>query len=416
MAEIKTDTANSTGARKPWAVATALFVSLFLLWGSCFNTFGVFFMPLVKDFRWTHASVSFLSTIILLLAGAVGPLAGWLLEVVGARLVMGVGALVSGVALVGASQAHSYSQIVMWYILLGVGLGSSTWLPASIVITNWFKERPGTALGLITAGMELGGMLMTLLAAYIIQHDGWRRAYLVLAIPIFVVVIPLLLRFVELSPEKQSRPGANSGAKEDSLDFGQAVRTASFWFAAAAVFAYGFGVGGSFVHLVPYLTGAGYSERRAALALSFSLGLMVLGKPLMGMLGDRFGARQMLSAGWLIFGVSTLLMLDANRPEMLVAAVLLYGLTLASAVALLPVVLRGLFGSQSLGTLLGWFIVFQTIGLSIGPVFSGRLFDLSGNYTAAFEISGVVILLASGLIFGAVRKEAVLAAVHAYTE
>jgi MFS family permease len=416
MADTSPEAASGTDSTRPSAVAAALFVSLFLLWGSCFNTFGVFFMPLVREFGKTHASVSLLSTIVVVLAGAMGPLAGWLLERVGAKLVMGVGATLAGVALIGIGQTHSFAHILVWYVILGVGLGASTWVPASIVITNWFTERPGTALGLITAGMELGGMLMTLLAAYVIQQDGWRRAYLVLAIPIFAIAVPLILRFVELAPERPVHREVKSGHQDGSLDFKHAVQTSSFWLAGSALFAYGFGVGGSFVHLVPYLIGVGYSEQRAALALSLALGLMVLGKPVMGILGDHFGARQMLSVGWLLFGISTLLMLEAQRLEVMCMAVLLYGLTLATAVALLPVVLKELFGQQSLGTVLGWLIVFQTFGLAVGPVFSGKLFDVSGGYTAAFAISGVVILIAAGLMSGVGRRDAVPAAVPAFTE
>jgi hypothetical protein len=80
VTESKAEIISTTSERRSWVVAGALFVSLFLLWGSCFNTFGVFFMPLVKEFRQTHASVSLLSTVIVLFAGAIGPLAGWLLE------------------------------------------------------------------------------------------------------------------------------------------------------------------------------------------------------------------------------------------------------------------------------------------------------------------------------------------------
>lgn len=416
MADTSAPAVTGTDSTSPWLVAAALFVSLFLLWGSCFNTFGVFFMPLVREFGKTHASVSLLSTIVVVLTGAMGPLAGWLLERFGAKLVMGVGATLAGVALIGIGQTHSFAHILVWYVVLGVGLGASTWVPASIVITNWFTKRPGTALGLITAGMELGGMLMTLLAAYVIQQDGWRRAYLVLAIPIFAIALPLILRFVKLAPARPVHSEVGSGHQDGSVDFKHAVQTSSFWLAGAALFAYGFGVGGSFVHLVPYLTGVGYSEQQAALALSLALGLMVLGKPLMGILGDHFGARQMLSVGWVIFGISTLLMLEARRFEVMCIAVLLYGLTLATAVALLPVVLKDLFGSQSLGTVLGWLIMFQTCGLAVGPVFSGRLFDLSGGYTAAFAISGVVILMAAALMSGGARREAVSAAVPVYNE
>ncbi len=388
--------------RRARLVAAALFVSLFLLWGSCFNTFGVFFLPLVNEFHVTHASVSLLSTILVLLSGAIAPLSGWLLERVGTKLVMSAGALLAGVALLGISAADSFTRLALCYVVLGIGLGASTWLPASIVITNWYRSRPGTALGIITAGMELGGMLMTLLAAHEIQVAGWRIAYLILAIPIFVIVVPVILAVVELAPGRDRE--ADNQANGSGIAAAEAVRTISFWLAAAALFAYGLGVGGSFVHLVPYLGNAGYSEREASFALSLALGLMVVGKPVMGILGDRFGGRQTLTLGWIIFGGSTLMMLEARQVQLLVAAICLYGMTLATAIALLPVVLKDLFGLRSLGTLMGWLILFQTLGVAVGPILSGRLFDLTGGYTESFAISGGLIFIAAAAMFSCDRR------------
>jgi MFS family permease len=292
---------------------------------------------------------------------------------------------------------------VLWYVALGLGLGASTWLTASVVITNWFKERPGTALGLITAGMELGGMLMTLLAAYVIREYGWRAGYLVLAAPIPLLAIPAILRYVKLAPDDLLLPVTRSSVKEYSVR--ESARTAAFWFAASALFAYGLGVGGSFVHLVPYLIASGYSEQSAAFALSAALGLMVVGKPLMGILGDDFGARQVLSLGWTILGISTLLTLAADRVPVIVIAIGFYGLTLATSIALLPVILKERFGGESLGVVMGWLVLFQTLGVAIGPIMSGKLFDSAGNYTTAFSVSGVIIIAAAGLIFGIAEGE-----------
>jgi MFS family permease len=394
---------NTKEAGQTWRLAAALFLSLFLLWGSCFNTFGVFFMPLVKAFKQTHASVSLLSTILVLITGAVGPLAGWLLKKIGAKAVMGSGAAIATGAMIGASQARSFEAIVMWYVVLGLGLGASTWLTASVVITNWFRERPGTALGLITAGMELGGMLMTLLAAYVIRHYDWRSGYLVLAVPIPLLAIPAILRYVKLAPDEISLSVMRISEKEYSVS--ESARTGAFWFAASALFAYGLGVGGSFVHLVPYLIAAGYPEQSAAFALSTALGLMVVGKPLMGMLGDDFGARQVLSLGWIILGISTLLILAADHIQVMVIAIVFYGLTLATSIAVLPVVLKERFGSESLGVVMGWLVLFQTLGVAIGPILSGRLFDTTGNYTTAFSVSAVIIIVGAGLILGVAERD-----------
>ena len=104
-------------------VAAALFVSLFFVEGGCYLTFGLFFMPLVKEFHATHASVSLLSTLILVVSGLTGPLAGWMLKRIGAKLVMGIGAAVSALALVGISYSYSFAHLLIWYSVLGIGIG-----------------------------------------------------------------------------------------------------------------------------------------------------------------------------------------------------------------------------------------------------------------------------------------------------
>jgi MFS family permease len=399
-------------ARGLW-VAGALFITLFFVFGGCYMTFGLFFMPLVREFGATHASVSLLPTLMLVVSGLTGPVAGWLLKRVGAKLVMGLGAAVAGLALVGISYSGNFADLYLWYSVLGVGIGASTWLTASIVVTNWFKERPGTALGFITVGMELGGTLTALLAAFEIQHHGWRIAYLVLAAPIFLIVVPVIFLFVETAPEGVSVQPGDTATIDDSLDLAAAVRTSAFWLAGLALFGFGMAAGGSFVHLVPHLLKVGYSEKTAALALSAALALIVVGKPTMGVLGDHFGARPTLAIGWAILGLSVFFLLDAQRSEVLILAIVLYGLTLACGGPLFPVVLAKAFGVTSVGKLLGWLFLFQTIGLAAGPVLAGKLFDLQGNYTEGFAISGMFAMIGAFSILGCVRRDTVESVIHA---
>jgi MFS family permease len=396
-------------ARGLW-VAGALFITLFFVFGGCYMTFGLFFMPLVREFGATHASVSLLPTLMLVVSGLTGPVAGWLLKRVGAKLVMGLGAAVAGLALVGISYSGNFADLYLWYSVLGVGIGASTWLTASIVVTNWFKERPGTALGFITMGWDLGGMLIALLAAYEIQHSGWGTAYLILAAPILLIVVPIIFFFVETAPAGAAAQPGDTAAIDDSMDFSTAVRTSSFWLAGLALFCYGVAAIGSFVHLVPHLLRVGYSEKTAALALSASIALIGVGKPTMGVLGDHFGARRMLAAGWAIFSLGNFLLLDAQRSEVLIPAILLYGLTVGTSVALFPVVLAKAFGVTALGQLLGWLFLFQTIGFAVGPVLLGKLYDLQGNYTQGYAICGMVAMIGAFSILGCVRRDTVASA------
>src|SRR5438445_11372835 len=98
--------------RQSWFVVASLFVTLFLIFGSGYNTAGVFFAPLLKHFGWTRARVSILQTALALSAGFSVPLIGWLLDRIEARIVMATGAAAAGIGFLLASSANSFGLMV----------------------------------------------------------------------------------------------------------------------------------------------------------------------------------------------------------------------------------------------------------------------------------------------------------------
>jgi MFS family permease len=394
-------------ARQARLIAGALFVTLFLLWGSCYNTFGVFFTPLLKEFHGTHASISLCATAIVLFTGAGAPLAGWLVKLVDVRIVMGLGATLAGISLLGISSATSFSHLLTWYVSLGIGLGGSTMVPASLVITNWFTERRGTVLGVATAGMELGGVIMTLLSAHLITTSGWRTAYVVLAVPIFVIALPLIVIVVKTRPETKAPEGVDAPIPlEDGLEVREAFRRRSFWLLGLAQLLFGIGAGGALVHMVPLMLKAGYAAATGALALSSVHALITVGKPTMGVLGDYIGARKALSAALAVCALGTLLMGDASQGPILVLGILFYGFMLATPVALVPVTVLDIAGPRSLGPLFGLLFFIQTVGAAIGPVIVGRMFDVSGGYMAGYALSAAIFFGAAISVLGCVETYA----------
>jgi MFS family permease len=395
-------------------IAGALFVTLFLLWGSGYNTFGVFFTPLLKEFHGTHASISLCATAIVLFTGAAAPIAGWLIKLVDVRLVMGAGATLAGVSLLGISRATSFNHLLGWYVLLGVGLGGSTMVPASLILTNWFKERRGTVLGVATAGMELGGVIMTLLSARLISTNGWRTAYVVLAVPVFLIVLPLIIIVIRGRPETfgagaaegETDPAVSSNpliAPEEGLEVREAFRKRSFWLLGLAQFCFGLGVAGALIHLVPLMLKARYSVASAALALSSVHALITVGKPTMGAVGDFIGARKTLAGAFAICALGIVLMGDADRAPILALGIFFYAFMLATPIALVPVILLEIAGSRSLGTLFGLLFFVQTIGAAIGPIIVGWVFDITGSYIAGYTLSAAIFFGAAVSILGCVE-------------
>lgn len=392
--------ARTVERRQARLIAASLFIALFFLWGGAYNTGPIFLAALLKAFGWSHARVGAIIGVLALAVGISAPIAGWLLDQIEARWVMGTGALVTVLGLLGASNSHGFTMLLGSIILVGIGLGAATWLAASLVIVNWFPDRRGMALGLVTFGMESGGMAMTFTVGSIIAIYGWRTGYFAVAVPALLLVTPLLLFFVRTRPPNANpRVAAGQPAALPGCEVKEALRTRAFWMLAVAEMSFGLAAGGTFHHLVAFLEGLHYSLRAATLVVSIVLGMAAVGKVAMGALGDRIGGKNALSLGFAMIAVSVPILLHAAQPAMLVLWLIIVGIAGASPVALGPLLTAETLGLKRFGTLFGWLGFALTFGLFIGPQLVGWITDVTGSYTAGYELCGMICVIGAAASF-----------------
>jgi MFS family permease len=328
-----------------------------------------------------------------------GPIAGWLLDRIDARIVMGFGAGLAALSFIAASRASTFSELLVAYVFLGVGLGASAWLPASVVIANWFGERRGTALGLATAGMESGGMVMAFVVGHIIAQHGWRAAYLALSIPVLLLVIPFLAFMVRGRPDYGGQQQAAASLTQlDGMELAEAIRSRFFWMLVAAQVTWGLSAG-AVIHIVAYLTGIGYSIQSATLIFGALAGLAALGKPTMGFLGDRVGGKNALAIALLLIAISHILVLGVEHEWLIIPYLLIVGISIATPTSLVPLVLAEVVGLRRFGTIYGWIQVSGTVGLFGGPLIAGQLYDLTHSYSASFEVGAVLAIAGAAVSF-----------------
>jgi len=386
--------------RQGWSIAAVLFVTLMLVFGSSVLTAGVFVTPLLKYFGWSRAKVSGLPAVLAVSAGLSAPLIGWLLDRVETRVVMAAGALLAAASFVIASRSNSYPPIFAAYLALGVGVSAAAMLPASLVIANWFGARRGVAMGVTMSGTTAGGMLMTLVASHAITRGGWRAGYEVLAAPMALLVAPLIWLLVRTRPPSDVGVSvAAAAARLPGLNVGEALRTRSFWTFLLASFCFGFYGLGLNVHLIAYLIGIGYRPSSAAFAMSLVFGSALMGKILMGLFADRMSGRIALCADFVIGAAGLVLLLGATRIALLGSFVIVFGFTFGAPVALLPLVMAESLGLKRFGTLGGLAGFAQATGAALGPVIAGRIFDLTGSYTTAFELFIAIEMLGAMAAF-----------------
>ena len=392
----------NTRERQGWMIVVSLFMVMVIINGSGYGAQGVFFTPLLKQFGWTRAKLSLLQSTMGLTMGVAFPLAGLLLDRIEAKVVMLAGALLAGAAFAGASTAHSFGTMLAAYIAFGFGMGASTTLPAAFVVSNWFEERRGVALGVAMAGASFGGTVMTLVASTALAWGGWRVGYLAMAAPIFVIAGPLIIFLVKGRPQlsaDSSRHGEPAHAQSASapelpgFELGEALRSRSFWLISLGFFAFAFSATGTVVHLIPYLIGQGFKPTRAAVAMSVLLAVGAAGKPVFGWFADRFSIRLALFVVFAGLAAGYALILRVVDVRTLTIALAVMSPVWGAALALLPVLLADACGLRRYGSISGILGAFSTLGSAGGPLVAGAVFDSAHSYAPIFELYIVLLLI-----------------------
>jgi MFS family permease len=393
--------------RQGWTLVASLFVTLFLVFGSGYNTSSLFFPQLLKQFGWTHGRTASLTSVLALSAGFGGPLIGLMLDRIEARIVMMAGVVLCILAFLMASRADSFEVMLTAYIILGLGIAGSTLLPVSLIIANWFDQRRGLAMGLTFAGTSLGGAGMTLVGNFAIEHfGGWREAYVTLAAPMLVIALPLILLKVRTRPpDAAGRDFKESGDSLPGLELGEALRTRSFWMVSAAQFLFACVAAGAGLHLIHHIINLGYTPTFAARMMSLVYTFASLGKLGMGVLSDRVSARVALALNFIGIAVGISLIFGASSMAMLFGFVLIFGLTLGAPLVLIPLLAAESMGLKRFGSIGGLAGIFNTLGAAVGPIAAGAIFDVFGTYNVAFDAFIVLAVLGAAASMACLNLE-----------
>ena len=387
-------------------IVTVLFATMFLIWGPI-NASSVFFLPVVRHFGWSRTFFSLLVATAPLAAGFSSPGIGSLMDRHGERRIMIAGATMVGLSFLALSRADSAPAFFAIFVILGIGITASTFIPAALVITRWFSEQRGFALGIAFAGIPLGGTAMAIVANQVVNYGGFRAGYIVMAMPILFLVVPLLAMFIPTSTEKQKREAEQAPTEESlfGLEVSEALRSRSFWMIAIAEVLFVTAGIGLRVHLVPFLTGLGYSPTRAAEVLSATFVFSAIGTFVIGRVVDKLGGRTTLVLVFVGAAGGIAALLAASYSIAVAAFILIFGLAGDTPAAIFPIAVTESLGAKRLGGLLGLLALCRTVGFAFGPVIAGRIYDRSGSYTGAllvFVASEIVsmLLIRATLPFG----------------
>lgn len=384
-----------------WWVVAGTFVVLSVGFGIAYS-FSSFFLPLQEKFAANRGEISLVFSIAGALYFSLGLIAGVIADRFGPRVVVGSGMALVALGTFAASQADTLWQVFAGYGLgVGIGMGAA-YVPAVAALQRWFNRKRGLATGIAVSGIGVGTLAGPPLAKLLIDHFGWRGAWIGLALVALAAALFSIITIRRspetygLRPDGDAAPPASAGptppASGDSLR--EAMRLPVFWLLFAACAIYAFGLFTPFVHLVPYARDVGHGEA-FGVSLIMLLGVgSTLGRFVFAGIADRIGRRRMYAIS--ILGSCPALLLWASTSHWLALVVFatLFGALYGGFVAIAPSVMADYFGTRAVGSILGAQYASVAFGILVGPPAAGWIFDATQSYTAAIVASAGLALLA----------------------
>jgi MFS family permease len=325
--------------------------------------------------------VSAAATLDFLFMGFAAFLWGALSDRFGTRIVVLAGSLLLGLGLVTASQATSLWQFQLCFgVLIGIAAGSF-YAPMMALASAWIDKHRSLAVALVSAGMGVSPLTVAPFASWLITAYDWRTAMLVIGMVALALLIPASF-LVRPAPEA-ANPVAANGADlpERQWTVAQALRTPQFIVLAGAHFACCAAHSGPIFHMVSYAMICGIAPLTAVTVYSLAGFSGLGGRLLLGVLADRFGAKHVLVGGLFVQAMSIATYLAVGQLGEFYALSVVFGLAYGGVMPLYAVLVREFFGVRIMGSMFGAVSAFASLGMALGPLAGGWVFDTYNTYS-----------------------------------
>ncbi len=350
---------------------------------------AVFLTPMADEAGWSRAGISFAMTINFLVM-AFGSFAwGAASDRWGARVVTLCGAVLLGLALTLASRSSTLLAFQLTYgILVGVA-ASAFFAPMIATVTGWFETQRNLAVSLVSAGMGMAPLTISPFASWLITHYGWRPAMFSIGVLAWVLLIPAAF-FVRRPPPARTAGATVAPSRPDKGEVGRALTSPQFLVLGFTFMLCCMAHSGPIFHVVSYAMYCGLGAMAAVSVYSVE-GLAGLGgRIVVGLLADRFGAKRVLITALIVQSFAIAAYLKVNELSEFYALAVIFGVAYGGGMPLYASLARDYFGQHIMGTMFGAATMLSSLGMAIGPVAGGWVFDTYGNYAWLYIASSAV--------------------------
>jgi MFS family permease len=334
------------------------------------------------DFGVDRAAASLPYTLTMLGFGGGGILMGRFADRFGVAAPAVVGTLCLSAGYIAVGLAADLWQVALAYgLLIGVGC-SATFGPLMADISHWFARRRGIAVALAASGNYFAGTIWPPIVQHFIASNGWRATHIGIGVVCCVSMLPLIF-ILRRKLEAHASAAAGAAAAKRQAEAPFTPRTLFVLLCIAGV-ACCVAMSMPQVHIVAYCGDLGYGVAHGAEMLSLMLGFGIVSRIASGFIADRIGGVRTLLLGSLLQGLALFMYLWFDGLVSLYVISALFGLFQGGIVPSYAIIIREYFSPREAGMRVGLVLMATLVGMALGGWMSGKIFDATGSYQAAF--------------------------------
>jgi MFS family permease len=360
---------------------------------------AVFLGPISAATGWSRAAVSSAMTLDFIVMGLAGFAWGAVSDRLGARIVVLTGAIILGAGLWLASRATSPLMFQLGFgVLVGIAAGAF-FAPMIAAVTAWFDTQRALAVSLVSAGMGMAPLTMSPFAAWLVSHYDWRTAMAVIGCLAWALLIPAALLVRQPPGTDHSTAAPAMGAGKPAARVMTALLSVQFMVLGMTFFLCCAAHSGPLFHFVSYAISCGV-PMMAAVSIYSVEGLAGLGgRLLLGVAADKLGVKPVLIGGLFVQSVAILGYTFADRQSEFYLLGIVFGTAYSGVMPLYAVLAREYFEQRIMGTVFGAATMLSSLGMALGPVVGGWIFDTYHDYRWLYLSSMAIALAATVVAF-----------------
>ena len=382
-----------------WWVLFGIFASYTTLVGIQVYSLPLFYPELTSEFGWSKQSISYAATIFFLTGAIITPFVSPLFDRYSARIFMIAGGCITVAGLFAYRSMETLTHLIIIYVVLALSQVCAGQVPTILVVTRWFRQYRGIAVGITLTGTSVGGAIFPLVFRHMIAEGGWRDVITVFMIICAAMMLIPYIFLIRSRPEKMGLlPDGTAERQPDSSStqkmpagptLKEALSNPAFYILALTTGVLWFTMNGVYNNQSFFMSEElGLPTSTYSLIFSAIFWFAIAGKILFGYLSDRFDKIFMMCIVviMLLLGLTFLRLSSAANLLNLWGYAAVFGMGFGGTFAMIQLVIAEFFAGKSFGKILGILTAVDVACGGLGISVIAELEKIYGSYLPVIEI------------------------------